>query len=93
MASRAMRLLRRPFYSSLCRSRALAPVPSSSSSAVASSRAVGSPSWVVGQREALHVLRAQSASSASSPRHFASGPGLLTLYSGHHTMAEFRSPN
>ncbi|KAG0556753.1 hypothetical protein KC19_11G077000 [Ceratodon purpureus] len=73
MASRALRVLRRPFYSSLCRSQALASM-ASSSSGVLSSRG-GSPAGVVSQREALHVLRVQSASLASSFRHFASGPG------------------
>lgn len=76
MASRALRLLRRPLYSSLCRSRALSSMPSSSSAVLGSQEGVSS--WVVSQRETLHVLKAQSASLASSPRYFASAPGLLT---------------
>ncbi|XP_024403300.1 uncharacterized protein [Physcomitrium patens] len=73
MATRALRVLRRPLYSSLCRLRTLSFMPPSSST-IFSSRELP-PSWVLNQRQSLHKLTTQSTSFASSLRHFASSPG------------------
>jgi len=56
MATKALRSLRRPLYSSLCRS--LSAI-STSSPAGWNSRVLSSFSWIVRPRETLHPLRVQ----------------------------------